>query len=269
MPPVVLLWVLSLESHGLLVSVQVNDVIVYMKSAPEESAYSEKINPLLLSGENEVRIQLGLPSAGSPKNKSRTQNQSPQNPPEAPAFTLTLQKGEPGKDPSQEGILLRFEWDSKQMPLAPGELKTVFDGKFQVQPLSFPPPSWSQVPALQVDRPALETFVRDYAAALQKRDVQTLINLNAPKFQELTRALGSDPARMTQGFHDFLESLMSAKDWSVSVSPALEFKLEGRAHLVRITSAQGSAPITATSEGKTIPFDLTVSFVGGAWRLLR
>ncbi|HLZ49789.1 MAG TPA: hypothetical protein VKP61_03495 [Candidatus Acidoferrum sp.] len=269
MPQLLLLWVLSLESQGLLVSVQVNDVTVYSKDGGILSSYSEKINPLLFSGDNEVRIQLGLPSPPSPKKRSRAPNQSPQNSQEAPVFTLTLQKGEQGKDPGQEGSLLRFEWDSKLMPLTPGEMKTVFEGKFQVQPLPFPPPPWSQIPPIQVDRPALETFVREYASALRKRDVQTLTTLNAPKSQELSRSLGLDPARMTQGFQGFLESLMSAKNWSVSVAPTLEFKLEGKARLVRITSARGSAPITATSEANTIPFDITVSFIGGAWRLVR
>jgi hypothetical protein len=270
MPQLLLLWVLSLESHGLVISVQVNDVTIYTDSTGGPLAHSEKINPLLLSGENEVRIQLALPfPTASPKNKSRPQNQRPENSPEAPAFTLRLQKGEQGKDAGQEGTLLGFEWDSKRMRLTPGELKTVFDGTFQVQPLPFPPPSWSQIPPLQVDPLALETFVRDYAAALRKRDLQTLTTLNTPKFQELSRSLGLDPARITLGFHGFMESLMSAKDWSVSVAPMLEFKLEGKAHLVRITSSQGSAPVTATSAGKTIPFDITVSFIGGAWRLLR
>ena len=270
MPPILLLWVLSLDSNGLDVFVQINDVTVYSKTTGVESSYSEKLNPLLLPGDNDVKVRLALPpSAASSKSKARMPSPSPQHPSEPPSFSLKIQKGERGRDPGQEGILLRFEWDSKQMPLTPGELKTVFDGKFQVQTLPFPPPTWSQVPPLQVDRPAMEAFVRDYAEALRKRNMERLTALNTPKFQELARSLGLETAVMTQGFQDFMGSMMSAKDWSVSVAPSLVFSLEGESHLIRITSGDGTAPITARSGGREIPFDLTVSFIGGTWCILR
>jgi len=270
MPPILLLWVLSLESNGLDVFVQINDVTVYSKTTGVESSYSEKLNPLLLSGDNDVKVCLALPpSSASSRTKARTPSPSPQHTSEGPAFFLKIQKGERGRDPGQEGILLRFEWDSKQMPLTSGELKTVFDGKFQVPILPFPPPTWSEIPPLQVDRPALEAFVRDYAEALRKRNVERLVGLNTPKFQELARSLGLETAVMTLGFQDFLGSMMSAKDWSVSVAPSLAFSLEGKSHLIRITSGNGTSPIWVRSGGREIPFDLTVSFIGGTWCILR
>jgi hypothetical protein len=122
---------------------------------------------------------------------------------------------------------------------------------------------------VQPDPPALEAFVRAYADTLRSRNAAGAAALNALKFQHISRSLNLDAADIDEGYRDHLESQMSAPDWAVALAPRLVYSAEGNSHLVRIAGANGEAPVNAVSEGRSLPFEVTVSFIGGNWRIVR
>jgi hypothetical protein len=270
MPAEFQLWVVSFEAEGLLVAVRVNDVTIYERRASAHMSFGEKINPLLIVGENSVAVSLGLsPWSGAGTGTATKQSPSSSEPPPQPAFALRVQRGSKGTDPGEAGILLRFDWMSGQTPLRGRQLSPVFDQTFQVAELPWAPPAWTGAPSLQLDRQALDLAVRHYADSLRNRDFDGALRLSRLKFEELARSMDLSIDGLIQSFRGYLESLAAAPDWSILVAPEPQFKLEGRSRLVRVTAPDGGAPITAVSRGQGVPFDVTLSFINGSWCIVR
>jgi len=267
-----LLFVVSTEGQGLLVQVRLNDVTVYVNRTGTQSAFSEKVNPLMLSGQNTVTVALGLPAAAPESKKAAPPEPGgfPPPPPDPPAFTLKLQQGRQGTDPGDAGILAQFEWEAGQAPVATGSLTEVFRRTVQLGSLPWRP-RWFDVRPTQLDARALNTLVRGYVEALRKRDVETLVALSTLRFEELGRSLEMSPERMAQSFRAYLQGMMSAADWSVLPAGTAEWSYapEGNGRLVRITMENGDPPITVVANGRPTPFDLTVAWIDGHWRIVR
>ncbi len=270
MPDDFKLWVLSVEALGIVLSVTVNDVTVCDRRTGARTAFGEKINPLLVEGKNTVRISLGLaPPIRAISVKSTPPDPFPPDPPIQPKFKLKVQLGAQGTDPGEAGILVRYEWKSGQPPLTVGQLSPLPDQTFDLGPLPWPPPEWTLGASVHVDTAALDMFVRAYADRLRKRDIDGALELNRLKFQDLARSLGLSETHISDGFKGYLEGLMAAPDWSVSVAAGLHYALEGQSRLIRITGADGASPISVGSNGQVLPFDLTVASMGGTWRIVR
>jgi hypothetical protein len=268
MPDEFQLWVLSFEVLNLFATVRVNDVTVYAKDTGPQTSFGAKINPLLAVGENSVTVSLALSALAAPHSEP-SQPPVPQDSLPPPMFAMKVQRGFQGTDPGEEGILVRYEWKPGQPPLVTGRLSTVVEQTFEVPELPWELPAWTRVSPLTVDRNALELFVQRYADTMRNRDLDRAVESNRLRLLELARSLDLDGASMVQGFRRYLEGLMAAADWSVLVSGELRFALEGFSRLVRITAQNGSAPIHAVSNGKSLPFDITVSFVNSNWYIVR
>lgn len=270
MPDDFKLWVLSVEALGVVLSVTVNDVTVCERRTGSRMSFGEKINPLLVEGKNRVHVSLGLaPPLRPSAPKSQPPDPFPPDPPIQPKFKLKVQQGARGVDPGEAGILVQYEWKPGQPPLTVGQMSPLPDQTFDLGPLPWPPPEWTRGPSVRVDSAALEMFVHAYADRLRNRDIDGALELNRPKFQDLARSLHLSEPRILDGFKGYLEGLMAAPDWSVSVAAGLHYALEGQSRLVRITGAGGAAPVSVSSNGQTLPFDITVASIGGTWRIVR
>jgi hypothetical protein len=270
MPDDLKLWVLSVEALGVVLSVTVNDVTVCDRRTGARTAFGEKINPLLVEGKNRVHVSLGLaPPLRPSAPKSQPPDPFPPDPPTQPKFKLKVQQGAQGTDPGEAGILVQYEWKPGQPPLTVGQSSTVLDQTFDIAHLPWPPPEWTRGASIRVDPAALEMFVRSYADRLRSRDIDGAVELNRMKFQDLARSMGFSEPHLVDGFRGYLGGLMAAPDWSVSVAAGLHYALEGQSRLIRITGADGAAPISVSSNGHGLPFDLTVASIGGNWRIVR
>jgi hypothetical protein len=270
MPDDFTLWVLSVEALGIALSVAVNDVTVCESRTGARMAFGGKINPLLVEGKNRVRVSLGLaPPLPSSATKSPQPGPFPPDPPIQPKFKLKVQQGPQGTDPGEAGILVQYEWKPGQPPLTVGQSSTVLDQTFDIAHLPWPPPEWTRGASISVDSAALEMFVRSYADRLRSRDIDGAVELNRMKFQDLARSMGFSESHLVDSFRGYLGGLMSAPNWSVSVAAGLHYALEGQSRLVRITGADGAAPISVSSNGQVLPFDLTVASIGGTWCIVR
>ena len=101
------LWVAAFDSEGVFVTVLMNDVTIYDRHTAGHRSFGEKINPLLMTGTNTVKVFLGLapPLPSKPNATPRSKG------PPKPSFVLKVQRGVQGVDPAGEGIAVQYEWE--------------------------------------------------------------------------------------------------------------------------------------------------------------
>jgi hypothetical protein len=245
-----LLFIVNVNTRGLLVHILVNDITVYTNNG-RQASFGGKINPFILPAGNIVTVALGLPPSA----------------PDPPRFRMNIQRAFQGADPGEEGILSRFTWSGQSLAPAPAE---VFRGAFDAPEIWWRP-RWISLPPVLASNAELERFVLDFVHSLQTGDIERLTTLHMPSFLELQDSLGFDAEQLASNFRERLRALMA--DPTFTVLPVdlrrLRYTPEAGGRMVRISLESGDPPIMTQRAEGFVPFAFTVSRVDGQLRIIR
>lgn len=256
--------VLQVETTGLVVTVTLNDVEVFADWEGARRITQTLLDPYVVEGDNRLNVALtpmtddeGRPLGGDT------------------ALTVTLLRGEHGRDPGDEGRVARFVWNPTETPVEPGTLTGVWARQFTVRPEhAHGRWAWQDAPVRvpdASDAAALVGLTGEIHAALTARDLGAVLALTALRDRELARATGLSDDEMLEGLRDLYGGWFAEPDFALApFDPgALAATAFARGRLVRITDAWGGPAIQGFGGGRRFAFTVIATRLDGRWMLAR
>lgn len=256
--------VLAVECAGLVARVTLNDVEVFADWEGASRITQTKLDPYIVEGDNRLDVSLTpmTDDEGRPLGGDR-------------ALSVTLLRGEHGRDPGDEGRIARFVWNEADTPIVPGTLTSVWGRLFTVRP-EHAHGRWAwqdapqRVPTAE-DAQRLVMLAAEVHAALVAKDVAALRRLTALRDAEMARALDLTADEMTEELDAYYRGWFEAPDWSMDAfDPAqLAASAFARGRLVRLTDAYGAPALKGVGDGRRFAFQLVATRVGDGWAIVR
>jgi hypothetical protein len=212
------------------------------------------LNPWLLEGDNRLEVTLA-----PHEDQSATAG-----------FELTLAKHPLGKNVAEENVLCRYRWLPALSPLEKEGPTLVFSHTMPVKS-AFGRWSWeAAAPYMPEDRADIEALVARVHATYARGDVEGFIQLLGIKIEELSRATKSDPQKLVEQYRTYFRDRFATSDWRVMpLDPKLVLESSAGGRLVEIRAESGAPPIVDGADGTPSGYELTVSRIEGAWRVVR
>ncbi len=259
-------WIHLVEvaSEGLVAQLTLNGVDVFTEWAGSQRRLQTKLNPFIVEGSNHLELALTrmTDDEGAPL--------------DGPAsFTVTLVRGEHGRDPGPEGVFARFTWDEAAMPVEPGTLTGVWARQFTVPAdRAYGRWSWQDAPATppnEQDAQELVALVHALHTALSNRDADAVAAIATLKHAELARALDIPVDEIAEGERDLLGGLFADPSWRVAPFDPAQLAAAPCAggRLVRVTDAQGGPPLVAGTLERPYFMGFLATRLQGRWTLVR
>lgn len=259
-----ILYVLDLETEGLVVRVALNGVDVFNDWEGARRIAQSKLNPYVIEGSNALEVFLTpmTDDAGSALDVDRV-------------FRLALYRGEHGALPDDTSRIASYTWRAAESPVEPGVLTGVWGRQFTVSPaLSFGRWTWQDAPAVaprEEDARELMTLAEILHGALARRDAATVMTLTDLRTRELARALDLPVDEVRDEQASWLSEFFASPAWALEpFDPgSLAASPYARGRLVRITDAYGAAPIKGTDGERPFAFAFAATRVDGLWAIAR
>lgn len=222
-----------------------------------EGEWAQKGNVLLVPGDNELVVAV-CPPDGAEAVDPRAR------------FGLKMFEGAHGKHPGEAGKVHEFVWDQATRPVSAGGFREIHRKMFK-STAGVNRWAWlDAIPYNPADDSAILQHVTAVHAALSAKDLNGYLALNATRDAELATALDVPVRKIQQSDVDTLGVFMGLDDWTVDMSPSMEFHPGARGKLVEVTGPNKSAPIVANAEGREIAFPLTYTHLPNVgWTLIR
>lgn len=252
------LFMLKALCGGVKARVLVNGVQVFRVAPGSTKSSKVEINPWIIEGSNDVELFMG----------------PAQEVPSGANLDLKVLRSQPaGGGTARESKLATYRWDPARARLEPQVPLKVWKASFSVDK-AFGRWSWEDAPKSPPtadDQRAIVALVAGLHQALSSKDGAAVLNQLEPKIDEMGRAFGVPADQMKEDQKAFLESLFGASDWSMEPlnTEGLVLVPAGDGRLYAVTDPTGKPPLRGVAEKKPILFSLTVSRVGGAWKVVR
>lgn len=263
-----LLFVIEVQCDYIKVEIHLNDIKVLVKECTENNISQVKLNPWIVEGTNHLRILLGYTS----QHWVARGNEEVATP-IIPLFKFKLVKGEHGKEPSEEGVIVDYQWQADISPLQFDGMTTVWEQYIQIQE-GFGHWLWESAPKGKLstkDEKEIFALIRKTHTALVNREVEHLMQLMEIKLIEMSKALGIPKQTIENSQRTFFISLFQSPDWSMAPldfnTLALMPQAEGR--LIAIENRANNLPLRGFANNNTVSFKLMVSRINGKWQIIR
>lgn len=258
------LYVLQVETEGLVVQVALNGCEVFSDWEGASRIAQLKVNPYIIEGEN--RLDVALTPMTDDEGRALDVDRS---------LTVTLIRGVHGVDPGDAGRIARFTWDAAALPVEPGALTPVWTRQFTVRPeQAFGRWAWQDAPIVAptaADAQELVALAGKIHAALSARDVAAVRDLTALRDREMARALDIPDDEMSADVDAYLRDWFESPGWAMDpFDPnALAASPSARGRLMRVTDAYGGAPLKGGNTERRFAFPFAATRVDGVWVVAR
>lgn len=258
------IYALRVECEGLVVRVVMNDVDVFDDWTGARRVVRTEINPYIIEGSNRLEVLL-TPMTDDDGQVMDTVRE----------FQLTLIKGEPGHGHDDPARIAHYEWREDEAPVTPGALTDVWSRQFNVRPEhAFGRWVWQDSPSAvpgQEDSLELLALTEIVHSALERRDVDAVVELTAWRDRELARAHGISIDAQVAGQRARYEQLFASPAWSLEAfdPQRLAASPHARGRLMRVTDAVGDAPIKGTDGKHAFTFPIMACRIDGSWTIVR
>ena len=235
------MFILTLESRGLMLDLRLNDVRQAIKREGQVSRLALRLNPWLVSGTNQLLIRVRpVPALTATAVASPTAGVPPTEP---PSLTVTVERGQQGLVmPSNAKPLLQFSADPAQLAALPADrISTVMQDGFDVMTLPWRA-LWAELPSAgQPTLPEVYAYLVEYLRALRGHDLDWVVKANRLRTAIMTSSLGLDADRVNAGYARMLNEAPPGA-WDLIDEPLISLSQEGGDKVCRV-EATGGGPV--------------------------
>lgn len=238
---------------GLSAVVRFNDYPAITLATPHKAELAgHMVNAWLLEGENLLEVALArIPGATS-----------------EPMFDIHLQKI---VKQDEEETLLYYQWTPGESPLPDEGPAVVLRHRMNVA-RAFGRWQWQDArPFHPSDRPDIEAVVGAFHRAASLRDKRAMVALLDLKLEEVGRSRGRPHDLMRERQEVYFSSFVDEPDFALApLDPgALSLTLHAGGRVVEVRGPEGASPIRGVGGGMPFEYDMLLSHVGGAFRIVR
>ncbi len=257
------------RTEGFRTRVLLNRWPVYRNSDMYWCSVGTKLGPWLVSGENELEVQLVLP------NTERDKEDENWNATDVGQdFRISLYEPAPPMDepdPDLQQPLFVYQWTDDEAPLNPEGPTRVCRHRFQA-PAAFRGWQWEKARAYcEADQSDVIAMVEHFYAALQGGEVPALLQMLKMRTHEMATVgeVAEDHLALEQGMCFYM--IARGDGWKLRPLKKDELLVEPHAdgRLVEVTARDGVTPIVSTSDSMDFGFDLILSHLDGQWTFVR
>jgi hypothetical protein len=257
--------ILDIIARGLRAKVLWNGIVLLDGSPKVQVARSSKINGWTVNGPNTLIVQLAAlpePDIATPPVEDE---------PASPVFEVRLRKTFAGALDEADETLVDYEWTAEQ-PLAP-----VLAGVLERAIPMTAPAVWSWQEGYRFtslgagDVNDIIHHLGQLHAALERRDIDTVIALQHTQLSEQALALSRSVEDVFASYGAFLTDLMGGAGWTAQFFPPARIGLESMAdgRILHVSGPDGGPPIRTASSTGRFAIDPYMSRVGGVWTIVR
>lgn len=250
-------YLLRITTLGVGCVAGLNDVPLYEDLEGKGLSSMRGINEWITGGDDALTVYVFWPPA------------KPYEPGEA-HVEVRLWFGEIDEEPPS-GPLATFRWPA---PDTPEGYPFVFRKRFVV---SHPPPTklWKEAESIDrlddSDRSAIWTLLTQFRGAIERRDVGTMYDTTAYKFEDRALADGFDPQDARDAARQLYGEMVAGDGLEVAAISQSSLVLDpvagGRAR--RVTRGPGRKAIELRDQRSRKRIDVYVAKIGGVWRIVR
>jgi hypothetical protein len=249
-----LMFVLEMQFEGVRTKAVLNGIQISARASGKSGMSQKNLNPWIIEGRNKIQVFAAAVEGGRG----------------APRLGLKLLGGRQGELPP---ALAETQWDAAKKPLAASGYTLVWEHEFTPE-RGFGRWAWQDAPASSLgaeDRAGITALVQEVHSALEKGDAKRLAGLFKLRTAEMARALDMTEAEMSEGIDGMFEEFAHARNRKVGPLNAEGFVMTPQAggRLIRVTAAEGGAPVKASGEDIELELEMVVSRVGGRWTIVR
>lgn len=251
-------YVLESQCKGLGYKVYINGFPVIAGDDGSRSVQQSKIMQWLTNGFNRIDIELYKLT-----NKDQELIRD---------FKIRLLKGEQGKEPEPEGVLLDYSWDGKITPID-GTKSIVKSFKFELFSL---PNEWMWVSAnsaefSESDKIEIVKLLKLFYLYFKSADIKNIIQLLQIKHKEIAHAMGITKSQIDQGMAMHLKNIWSDPEWKISSVnwDSLLITPLSNNRLYSIKTVDNAPIIQIETPNKKYMLDLILSKVADRWIIVR
>jgi hypothetical protein len=267
------LLVLRLESIGLVAEAALNGVPL-ARSTPGGGAVTLPVHEYALAGANELTLQLLPPDttvadvlAGPPPTQPWLADA-----PAAASLRLLLPRVGQRAHPEFARTVAALDWAAPAGEVH--ELPLLLRRSVEL-PITFPRWRWLDAPAVAdvgAVVPAAASFLQPLAIALQRGDVEPLVQAARLRFEELAQAYQSDLAADVARFRDAVAAAHAALPLKPAVPVPAKLRLRGLAggRLLECLDPAGEPVLRCAGPGgSTLAWPIRLAVVDGRFYVLR
>lgn len=260
-------YVVEFDVERLSAEVHVNGWPVCRSHTTAGRLTNIKISPWLVEGENVFQIYLG-----APVDDDNMPELDPNGYVQPNGLIVSLFKLDGDERPAENPPMLVYRWMEECHPLPEEGLTLVYEHRFRMEE-AFGRFAWEDaLPYAETDRPAILEVVRAFREALDRHDVETIIEMQKVRLEELGRCAGMDYDGMAEDHRKLLDKLM---DPGIVVQPfvAEDFVLRSGAagRLVQVEREGGDMRTIGVQSPIGIggSYPLCMSNLNGTWTIVR
>lgn len=238
------MYILTIESQGLMLDCRFNDVRVFQKRDGRSSRAGVRVNPWLVSGGNGLMLYaVPAPKAVSSTEPATGSELVKVEESLPPKLRLKLVRGIQGQAvPEDLPALFQFNAEASELAGLPARQWTaLIQQRIEIGALPWRS-VWVELPAFQADLPMVSRFLDDYLRILRQMDQQALETVNRLRTAILTESLGVSPESVHDGYRRLL-ALAAGDQWQRKPDAELQLGKEGGGRLCRVESRQGGPVI--------------------------
>jgi hypothetical protein len=251
-------YVLESQCIGLGYKVYINGVPVSEGDDGSRSVQQSKISQWLINGSNRVDVELYKLTDES---KIVTSD-----------FKVTLLKGELGKEPGTEGVLLDYSWDEQISPIS---ITNSIVKSFEFEVIGLPADwLWLSANTAEIshsDKIEIVKLLKLIYLLFKSTDIPNIMKFLQIKHREIASAMGITQSQIEQGLAMHLKNIWSDPEWkilTVNWENLLITPLSNN-RLYSIKTYEKGSIIQIETPNKKYMLDLIISKVAGRWTIVR
>lgn len=253
------IYVLEVELGKLALDVMLHGITVFRDPTGTAGFLQTKVNPFIIEGDNQFSIYLGHPPGGKASAESHCQ--------------VRLFRAVQGKMPRADDELSKFKFVLGETELEDDQLTLVHN---EMVPIDQADGRWAWEDAdpyvEEEDRADVVALVEQFHQALVAKDTATLMQLNALRIEEFSRALHETQPDMEADQQQAFDELFASPDWQVAPlhSDSLVVVPGAQGRVVQVLDHQGAPAVHGmANEEDGYAMSLYLSKLQNGWTLVR